>query len=184
MRLYHYKIIPFAFLVSIINSTSELPFTPFFELAFILLLFEMLYEVSLRLPRYVGLATSIVGALILGETGVRAGLLSAPGVMIIAMSVISIHIVPDQANQISLLRVIFFLIGGMFGIYGIIAGFVYIIYYINTLNGYGAPYLAPIAPCVDPDTKDGIFKSNIYNMRYRPKSFVNKNEKRRDNGKN
>ena len=80
MRLYHYKIIPLKFLITISNSNQGLPFTPFIELLFILILFEILYEVSLRLPKFLGLATSIVGALILGDTGVKAGLISPPGV--------------------------------------------------------------------------------------------------------
>jgi spore germination protein KA len=90
LRLYHYNVMPINFLMTIGNSSETIPFTPFVEIMFILILFEILYEVSLRLHRYFGLATSIVGALILGDTGVKAGLISSPGVMMIALSVIAV----------------------------------------------------------------------------------------------
>ena len=73
-----------------------------------MLLFQILYEVSLRLPQYLGLATSIVGALILGQTGVSAGLISPPGVVIIAMSIIAVYTVTDQIAQLTVLRILFF----------------------------------------------------------------------------
>jgi len=66
LQLYHYNIIPLNFLITIADTTQGLPFTPFLEILFIFLLFQILYEVSLRLPSYLGLATSVVGALILG----------------------------------------------------------------------------------------------------------------------
>lgn len=102
----------------------------------------------MRLPRYLGLATSIVGALILGDTGVKAGLISPPGVIIIAMSVISVYTVPDQAPQLTLMRIIFLILGGTLGILGVVGGMIYFVNYMNSLNEYTAPYLAPFSPSV------------------------------------
>lgn len=183
LRLYHYKITPLKFLITIANSTQGLPFTPLIELLFILLLFHILYEVSLRLPRYLGLATSIVGALILGDTGVKAGLISPPGVIIIAMSVISVYTVPDQAPQLTILRIIFLLLGGTLGILGVVGGMIYFVNYMNSLNEYTAPYLAPFSPSLHKDFKDGLLKSDITKMYDRPKSFSQKNSKRLSNDK-
>ena len=76
LQIYHYNILPLNFLITIADTTLGLPFTPFLEILFIFLLFQILYEVSLRLPSYLGLATSVVGALILGDTGIKAGLIS------------------------------------------------------------------------------------------------------------
>lgn len=175
LRLYHYKITPIKFLITIANSTQGLPFTPFLELIFILILFHILYEVSLRLPRYLGLATSIVGALILGDTGVKAGLISPPGVIIIAMSIISVYTVPDQEPQLTILRIIFLVLGGCLGILGVVGGIVYFVNYMNSLNVYTAPYLAPFSPSVKSDFKDAVFKAGIVNMKKRPRSFKQKN---------
>lgn len=175
LRLYHYKILPLKFLITISNSTQNIPFPPFIEILFILILFEILYEVSLRLPRYLGLATSIVGALILGDTGVKAGLISPPGVMIVALSLIAIYTVPDQIYQITILRFIFLLLGGTVGIFGIIGGIIFFINHLSSFNSYGAPYLAPFAPYIKNDKKDAIFKVPIDEMRTRPKSIKNTN---------
>jgi spore germination protein KA len=173
LRLYHNNVIPLRFLITISNSTEGLPFTPFIELIFILLLFQILYEVSLRLPRYLGLATSIVGALILGETGVSSGLISPPGVIIIAMSIISIYIVPDQASQLSLFRIIFLILGGTVGLLGIVAGMIYIINEMATLQKYNVPYLFPYAAKTRKRVKDGIVMEPISKTKSRPQDTDN-----------
>lgn len=178
LRLYYYNVIPINFLMTIGNSSETIPFTPFLEIFFVLILFEILYEVSLRLPRYLGLATSVVGALILGDTGVKAGLISSPTVMIIALSVISVYTVPDQFDQISLLRVIFLILGAALGMLGIIAAFVFVIAYMNTLNSFGTPYLAPYSPYLKKDMKDSLIKVRVSKMKERPESLNVENKKR------
>ena len=178
LRLYHNNVLPLRFLITISNSTEGLPFTPFIELIFILILFQILYEVSLRLPRYLGLATSIVGALILGDTGVDAGLISPPGVIIIAMSIISIYIVPDQAPQLTILRAVFLLIGGTIGILGIIGGLVYTINVLATMQKYDSSYLSPYAPRTPKDLKDGVLMNPLFKMKTRPENFIYNNEVR------
>lgn len=179
LRLFHFNVIPVNYLITIANTTMALPFTPFVELFFINLLFQILYEVSLRLPSYLGLATSIVGALILGDTGVKAGLISPPGVIIIALSKIAVYTVPEQASQLTILQLIFLVIGGSVGLLGIIGGMIYLINYLNTIDSFGTPYLAPYSPKISPDLKDGLFKSQLNEMKTRPLSFGNKNNKTR-----
>ncbi len=173
IRLYSYKVLPINYVITIANSTKNLPFTPVLEILFILLMFQILYEVSLRLPQYLGLATSIVGALVLGDTGVKAGLISPPGVIIVAVSIMSIYTVPTQAAILTVLRAIFVIIGATVGIFGIIGGVIYFINYINTLNYYDTPYLAPYAPKIQQDLKDGIFKKPLINMKNGPRSLPN-----------
>ena len=171
LQLFHYSILPLNFLITIADTTQGLPFTPFLEILFIFLLFQILYEVSLRLPSYLGLATSVVGALILGDTGVKAGLISPPGVIIVALAKIALYTIPEQASQISILQVIFIIIGGSLGLAGIVSGLVYIINYLNIIDSYGTPYLAPYSPRISSDLKDGIITEPITKMKSRPKSF-------------
>lgn len=181
LRLYHYRLVPIKFLITIADSTQGLPFTPVIEILFIFVLFQLLYEVSLRLPRYLGLATSIVGALILGDTGVKAGLISPPGVIIVAMSFICMYTVPEQSSQLSILRLVFILLGASLGLLGVIGGMVYFVAYLNNLNEYTAPYLAPFSPTVKSDKKDAIFKKPLPEMTQRPKSFKKSNKVRQNN---
>ncbi len=178
LQLYHYNILPLNFLITIADTTQGLPFTPFIEILFIFLLFQILYEVSLRLPSYLGLATSVVGALILGDTGVKAGLISPPGVIIVAMSKIALYVAPSQNSQIVLMQLIFIILGGSLGMLGIMAGIVYFTNYLNDFDSYGVPYLAPYSPRIRNDLQDGLFKKDISTMHYRPQSFNNKNKVR------
>ncbi len=178
LQLYHYNILPLNFLITIADTTQGLPFTPFIEIVFIFFLFQILYEVSLRLPSYLGLATSVVGALILGDTGVKAGLISPPGVIIVAVSKIALYLVPQQSSQVTLLQVIFIILGGSLGMLGVVGGLVYFTNYLNKIDSYGSPYLAPYSPRIKNDLQDGVFKENIADIHLRPESFHNKNKVR------
>ncbi|MBE5735990.1 MAG: spore germination protein [Clostridiales bacterium] len=176
--LHHYKAIPLKFLITIINTTKGLPLTPFAEILFVLLLFEILYEASLRMPKYLGLALSIVGALILGDTAVKAGLISPPAVMIVAISSLSIYCVPDQAPQLYLLRLLFTFAGGALGIFGIISMGLFLLLHLSDFDSYGGAYFAPVAPLVKEDIKDALVRAGITQMKTRPTS-INKSQKNR-----
>lgn len=180
VQLYHYDIVPLKFLVTIMNTTAGLPFTPLFETLFIILLFEILNEASVRMPKHLGMAMSIVGALILGETAVKAGLISPPAMMIVALSGITLFVVSDLSDQLSILRLGFTLLGGLLGLYGIILGGVFLIAYLNTIDSYGAPYLSPLSPHQKSDMKDFFNMAPITEMKSRPKSFHNKNTVRKE----
>lgn len=169
--LHHYKAIPLKFLITIINTTKGLPLTPFAEILFVLLLFEILYEASLRMPKYLGMALSIVGALILGDTAVKAGLISPPAVMIVAISGLSIYCIPDQAPQLYLLRLLFTFAGGTLGIFGIASLGIFVIMYLSDFDSYGGAYFAPFSPLVKSDLKDSIVRTHITNRGTRPYSF-------------
>lgn len=181
LEKYHYKILPTEFLVTLMNTTQGIPFSPFIELLFVVLLFEILYEANLRMPQYFGMAMSIVGALILGETAVNAGLVSPPAVMIIALSGITFYIIPSQAAQFSVLRLIGLVVGASIGLYGILIFSVFIISYLSSFDSYNSAYLAPTAPYIKEDQKDLFKREIIKDMKKRPKSIANNknNENRR-----
>ena len=178
IQLNHYKALPLKFLVTIVNSTQGLPLSPFAEIVFVLILFEILYEASLRMPEYLGIALSVVGALILGDTAVKAGIISPPAVMIVALSGITLYTIPDQAQQLSLLRFIFTMAGGLLGFYGLVLMAMFFIMYLNDFDSYGSPYLAPISPHIKSDLKDSIFKKPLPDMVMRPKTIPNVNHRR------
>lgn len=173
LEKYHYKIIPTEFLVTIMNTTQGIPFSPFVELLFVVLLFEILYEANLRMPQYFGMAMSIVGALILGETAINAGLVSPPAVMIVALSGITFYIIPSQAAQFSILRLLGLVIGAAMGLYGILIFCVFIISYLSSFDSYNSAYLAPTSPFVRDDQKDFFKREIIKDMHKRPTSIAN-----------
>lgn len=178
LQLFHYNVLPIKYLITIADSTQQIPFTPFIEILFISLLFQILYEVSLRLPSYLGLATSVVGALILGDTGVKAGLISPPAVIVVAIAKIALYTIPEQSAQTTVLQFIFLVIGASVGLLGIIGGLIYVIAYLNSIENFGAPYLAPFSPFIISDNKDGVVRAPLLNMKTRPKSFHTENIRR------
>ena len=178
MILYHYNIVPLRTLITLGSSATNTPFSPFVEIIFVLILFEILYEAALRMPRHLGMATSLIGALVLGETAVAAGLLSRPAVLIAALSGIMMYIIPNLAPQMSLLRFFFCIIGGILGLYGLVLGAIILIVYMAGLDSYGAPLLAPYAPYIKNDLKDGIIKKELPDMNTRPESYRVTNKRR------
>lgn len=177
---HHIKVIPIKILITITNSIQGIPLSPLLEILFIIFLFETLYEASLRMPRYMGLALSVVGALILGETAVQAGLISPPAVLIVALTGVMSYTLPELTNQISLLRLIFTFLGGFLGIFGIVLGTVFLIGYLANMDSYGAPYLAPFAPTIKSDLKDSVWRAYMTNMKKRPNSLKQKNKRRQN----
>ena len=165
------------------NTTQGIPFSPFIELLFVVLLFEILYEANLRMPQYFGMAMSIVGALILGETAVNAGLVSPPAVMIVALSGITFYIIPSQASQFSILRLISLIIGACLGLYGILLFCIFILSYLSSFDSYNSAYLAPTAPFIYEDQKDFFRRRIVKEMQKRPKSIAN-NKKNLNRSKN
>ncbi len=181
---HHIKAIPIKLLITISNSIQGIPLTPLLEMIFIIFLFEVLYEASLRMPRYMGLSLSVVGALILGDTAVKAGLVSPPAVLIIAITGVMSYTLPEQSAQISLLRFIFTILGGFMGIFGLIVGSIFLIGYLVNMDSFGAPYLAPFAPYIKADMKDGFYRKSFKQMTQRPQSIPNTNHRRQSNDGN
>jgi Bacillus/Clostridium GerA spore germination protein. len=171
-------LLPLKFLISVLNAIDGIPFTPPMEMLFVLVLFEVLHQASVRMPRYVGTAMSIVGAIVLGETAVNAGLLSSPAVLIVAISAIGINCIPELVDSFSILRFLTLLIGSVLGLFGIIVFSVMIISYMSGLTCYKSPYLAPYAPYIASDMKDAVIKDNLLNMKRRPYSIKTENRRR------
>ena len=178
VQSYHYRILPINFLISLLSSIEGLSFPPLLEILFVLFLFEILSEASLRMPKHLGMALSIIGALVLGDTAVQAGIISPPAVMIVAISGITLYTVPNQIGPSSVLRTLFTVIGGVVGFYGIMIGGIFIVAYLASMDSFGTPYLAPYAPSIETDKKDAIIKVNLQNMTTRPQSIPNKNKVR------
>lgn len=177
-QLYHLQFIPLSFLLTIVNSIKGIPLSPSFEMFFTLLIFEILNEASVRMPKYVGMAVSIVGGLVLGETAVNAGIISAPTLMIIALSGICLYTVPELSQNFSLLRVVFLLIGGSIGSYGILLGAGVLLIYLVSFENYSTPLVAPFAPLVVKDLKDSFYKGFLIEQRERPYSIKATNRTR------
>ena len=177
-QLFHLQFIPLSFLLTIVNSIKGIPLSPSFEMFFTLLIFEILNEASVRMPKYVGMVVSIVGGLVLGETAVNAGIISAPALMIIALSGICLYTVPELEQTFSVLRFTFLIIGGSFGAFGLIVASCVLLIYLVSFENYRTPLLAPFSPLITKDLKDGIYKGFMIEQSIRPLSLKNANKRR------
>ena len=178
-QLYHLEFIPLDFLLTIVNSVKAIPLSPSYEMFFTLIIFEVLNEASVRMPKYVGMALSVVGALVLGETAVSAGIVSSPTVLIMALSGICLYTVPELVDTMSLLRFLFLLMAGSFGAYGILIGMALLVAYLSSLENMGVSFLSPYSPLSIKDLKDGMVMDYVRNMKKRPVALKNHKNKTR-----
>ncbi len=175
-QLFHLQLIPLNFLLTIVSSIKGIPLSPSLEMFFTLLIFEILNEASVRMPKYLGMALSVVGALVLGETAVRAGIVSSPTILIMALSGICLYTVPELVDTMSFLRFALLIIAGSSGGYGIILFSAFIFIYLCSLENFDVPYLAPFGPFVKQDLKDSVYIEFFQNLKTRPISLHSRNK--------
>lgn len=180
VQLFHLQLIPLNFLLTIVNSIKEIPLSPSVEMFFVLMIFEILNETSVRMPKYVGMALAVVGALVLGETAVNAGIVSTPAILIMAISGISIYAIPELVETTSVLRLICLIVSGSLGAYGIILFVAFTICYLCSMDNYGVPYTAPYSPFIANDMQDSIYMNNVIGMTKRPESIGSPNQRRQN----
>lgn len=177
---YQYQFLPLKFMITIINATNGTPFTPTYEMFMVLIIFDVLNEASIRMPRFVGMALSIVGAIVLGETAVSAGLLSSPAVLVMALSAIGLYTTPSNMGTFSLIRLLFLASASLFGMLGLIIAGMIFISFICTLKSFGTDFTAPYAPLITDDLQDGFIKKDLNEMYLRPKALKTQNRRRKD----
>ena len=177
-QLFKLQLFPIKLLMTISGSIRDIPFSPSLEMLLVLFVLEVLNEASIRMPKYVGMALSVVGALVLGETAVSAGFVSTPAIIIIAFSGIGLYAVPNLIEQTSVLRLVMLLVAGSVGTYGIILATAFVLFYLVTAENLGAPALAPFAPLVGRDLKDSLVKYELGSLGLRPRTLKSKNKRR------
>ena len=177
-QLFKLQLFPVKLLLTIAGSIRDIPLSPSLEMLLVLLMLEVLNEASIRMPKYVGMALSVVGALVLGETAVRAGFFSTPAIIIVAMSGIGLYAVPDLIEVTSVVRLFMLLAAGSLGTYGIILATALILLELVTTENFGVPLMAPFSPILPRDLKDSIVKSPLRSLRMRPAVFNGPNRRR------
>ncbi len=177
-QLFKMQLLPLGLMLTIASSVRELPLSPSLEMFVVLLLLEILKEASIRMPKYVGMSLSVVGALVLGETAVSAGFLSTPAIIIVALSGICMYTVPNFVETGSVLRWVFLIIAGGIGPLGIVLLAAFLLFYLISADSFGTPLLAPFSPLVTHDLRDTIVKYSFGKLTERPKLFRSKNKTR------
>lgn len=175
---YHPGMIPTILLVTMAASHEGTPFTAFLEAIIMGVTFEFITEAGIKMPRPIGQAVSIVGALVIGQAAVQAGIVSSPMVIVMAFTGISSFIIPPLNTVIILFRLIFLILGASLGLYGILIGFFILFTHICSLRSFGTPYFAPIAPMIWKELKDSVIRIPLWLLKSRPQSITWKHTQR------
>lgn len=174
---FHQEMLPPSLIISLAAQREGIPFPAFVEALLMEVVFEILREAGVRMPRAVGQAISIVGALILGTVATEAGLISPAMLIVVASTGISSFIFPSFNISISfrILRFVMMALGASFGLYGIYLGLTALVLHLCSLRSFGVPYMAPFAPFNLVDQKDSIFRLPWWMMVTRPRLISQNN---------
>ncbi len=174
---FHQELLPTELLFSILSARENVPFPIIFELLLMEISFELIREAGLRVPSVIGSTISIVGALILGDAAVNAGIVSPTLIIIVAITAIASFAIPDFSFgfHVRIFRFWFIALGVTTGFLGIGIGLFLYITMICSLTSFGVPYAAPLSPAYK--TKgNGFFIPPIWKQEYRI-SFISPKKK-------
>ncbi|MGG0288158.1 spore germination protein [Peribacillus butanolivorans] len=177
---YHQEMLPTRLLISLSAQREGVPFPAFIEALMMEVAFEILREASLRMPKAIGQAISIVGTLVIGTAAVEAGIVSAAMVIVVAITAISSFVLPSFTISMSIrmLRFPMMALAATFGLFGIIVGVIALVLHLCSLRSYGVPYMSPFAPFIGKDMKDTLIRVPRWGMFARPRLISQKNNKR------
>ena len=181
LQTFHQEMIPTVLLITMAGAREGVPFPAVIEAFLMTLILELIKESGIRLPKAVGSAVSIVGALVLGQAAVEAGIVSAPMVIIVAATAIAEFAVPPLTESIIIYRFVFIFLGGFMGLYAITCGLIMIIIHIISLNSFGVPYAFPLAPENKQGLKDSVVRFPLRDLIFRPKALEKRNIRRQRN---
>lgn len=167
---FHQEMIPTPLLISLAAQREGVPFPALIEALLMEMTFEILREAGVRMPRVIGSAISIVGALVLGQAAVEAGIVSAVVVIIVSITAISSFAIPNysMSNAVRIIRFALMVLAGIFGLYGVFMGVIVLILHLCKIKSIGLPYLTPIAPLIKSGNKDTIIRAPLWKMKNRP----------------
>ncbi|UYZ15131.1 spore germination protein [Brevibacillus sp. WF146] len=170
LTTHHYYSIPLEVLYLLMESRSEIPFTPIWEAMFMLLTLEILKEASLRMPTKSGQTLGIVGGIVVGQAAVEANVASNILIIHIAVSAIASFLVPNylMTNSSKLIQFALLILAAWLGMWGIIFGMVWVLIHLTGLTSLKQPYFAPLTPMYWRDWKDTIVRLPLKMMKQRP----------------
>ena len=174
---YNPESIPMAILVNFAIQREGVPFPLIIETIMMLLICDILKESDLRFPSSFGSSISILGAIILGQASVEAGLVSPIIIIVVAVTFIASLTFTDLeiANGIRAFTYIFLFASAFLGLYGIFLAFMFFLIYLTSIDSFTKPYFFPFAPFDKVYFKNTVLKSKIKNDKKRSRMLTKKN---------
>ncbi|WP_058306106.1 spore germination protein [Gracilibacillus massiliensis] len=171
---FHHEMVPTLLLTTMAAAEERVPFPILLEAIIMIVIFQLLREAGVRMPRPIGSAVSIVGALVIGEAAVQAGLVGAPMVIVVALTAITGFVVTALNNAVILMRFFLLLLSGIFGFFGLLIGTLFLVAHVVSLRSFGVPYLTPLAPIVMKDLRDSIIRLPLRFLQSKSKTIIRK----------
>ncbi|GAK42653.1 spore germination protein [Paenibacillus urinalis] len=181
---FHPQMLPTSLALSFTQAREASPFPMVIEAFIMEGVFEGLREAGIRLPKAIGSAVSIVGALVIGQAAVQAGIISAPIVIVVAGTGIASFTAPryNVGYAFRMLRFPLLLCAGVFGLYGITIGTLAMLLHMVSLRSFGVPYMSPLAPVASVNMQDMIWRNPHWAMNKRPNLIGSRNPIRTPKG--
>lgn len=164
IAMHHPELLNSTLLMILVDSEKKAPLSLITETLGVLLMYEVIREAGIRLPKPVGGAVSIVSGLIIGDAAVDSGLISTPLLTMSALAIISGFVIPELNPAITILRFAFLIAGGLFGLFGISLLACAVLMNICSTEDYGFPYTAPISPFRIKGMRDTAIRTSIRKM--------------------
>ncbi|PTX61222.1 spore germination protein KA/spore germination protein [Melghirimyces profundicolus] len=179
---FHPEMIPSDLAIAMAAGRSTVPFPSIVEALVMETSVEILREASIRLPGPIGPTIGIVGALVIGEAAVSAGLVSPLMVIVVGLTTISSYGNPsyNAAISVRMLRFPLMIAASILGLYGIMLFLMLLLLHLIKLESFGVPYLAPFSPLRLSDVKDSLIRIPWPWMKKRPVIFRPEDEKREE----
>ncbi len=158
LMAYNLETIPSGLLINFSIQRDGVPFPTVFEILVMSFMFQILRESDMRFPGKGGSSISIVGALVLGQAAVEAGIVSPITIIIVGISSVaslafsSIELI----NSIRWWQLIFIILASLFGFVGVMFGCIILITLLVSHKSCGKPFLAPFEPFNKRAQKDAI----------------------------
>lgn len=160
---YDQQILPTSLLINFSLQRASVPFPALIEAFSLMFTFELLYEGDALTPSSRGTSLSILGALVLGDAAVSAGIVSPIMVILVAVTAISsiFFVYYDFQSFIRLYRYSLMILSSIFGIIGVLFGFIFIITNLCNIKSFGKPFMYPISPKLNIKNRKTLIKKGL-----------------------
>ena len=172
---HHMGFLPNEMVSFMAETRKEMTVSLTWEIITAFLIFEILREVGLRMPKAVGSAVGVVGSLILGESAVSAGIISSFVLIIVAFSAVCNFICAPYMNPNAVFRLGLILAGGFFGLFGFFAATAAALLLGAGKSSFGVPYFSPFAPLSAEGLRDFLYMAPVWKMKKVPPAVSGKN---------
>ncbi len=168
LTVFNPQLLPLSFFSSVAVSRGGIPFSTFSESLALILIFEILKETGVRMHESVGHALSIVGGLVIGQAAVEAKIISAPILIITALSGIASLMIPRLKGAVIYFKLLLLVLSSLLGLLGFFAGFVLMHIHIYSLDSFGVSYTNIGSVHPENSLKDSLIRVRWTSMIKRP----------------